>query len=411
MLTSSERRCLLAWHVTLRCNRRCRHCIRLRQVSRPELFRQQENQVQSNHHRANWPASAGSHRSANGFTLIELLVVITIIGILIGLLLPAVQVAREAARRMQCSNNLKQLGIGFHNFECANGGFPPRRFMRSAQGKGGGYAGWGMFLLPYIEQQPLYSAYNWEYDFYDPVNKAVVETKLSVFICPSTARGNGEYITCSGKATVGSANTDKSTMYTVKGYIDYLAPNGISVPTTGWGTSVRTWQNSSNEHQALVDSCITVSGLIGANATDSRVPRKLADIRDGLSTTLLINETAGWPHQFRGRQREQLADFDPANGNGLGNRGSWAGWQSFAYFTYSTDGMMSSSANPTAGDLVSCAVNCYNKTQPYSFHPGGAHVLFCDGSVRFVGENLSPVAFTQIILVDDGQVITDGNIQ
>ena len=86
-----------------------------------------------------------------GFTIVELLVVITIIGILTSLLLPAVQAAREAARRVRCSNNLKQLGIGFHSFAAANGGFPPRRYSRPDEG----YTGWGTFLLPFIEQQNL----------------------------------------------------------------------------------------------------------------------------------------------------------------------------------------------------------------------------------------------------------------
>ncbi len=126
-----------------------------------------------------------------GFTLVELLVVVTIIGMLIALLLPAVQAAREAARRMQCGNNLKQLGVGFHNFANTNGGFPPRRWSRNpdTDGSGGnGYTGWGTFLLPFIEQQPIYDAYKWGYDFYHPANKAVVETQLPVFVCPSTTR-------------------------------------------------------------------------------------------------------------------------------------------------------------------------------------------------------------------------------
>ena len=188
------------------------------------------------------------------FTLVELLVVITIIGILIALLLPAVQAAREAARRMQCGNNLKQLGVGFHNFECANGGFPPRRWNQTmaANGVDNGYTGWGTFLLPYIEQQALYDRYDWKYDFYDPINKAVVETKLSVFICPTTPRDSA--IICSGKATTGSVNPDKSTTFSVNGWIDYLAPNGFSPTTTGWGLSFPTFPDNSNQHQALLDS-------------------------------------------------------------------------------------------------------------------------------------------------------------
>jgi prepilin-type N-terminal cleavage/methylation domain-containing protein/prepilin-type processing-associated H-X9-DG protein len=334
-------------------------------------------------------------RTHEGFTLVELLVVIAIIGMLIGMLLPAVQAAREAARRSQCSNNLKQLGLGFHNFESAQGGFPPRRWSRASSPRGG-CTGWGTFLLPYVEQKGLYDHYNWDYDFYDPVNKSVVETALPVFICPTTPRS--EDIPCTGKATAGSVDTDKSTTFTVNCQIDYLAPNGFIAPTTGWGTGVPVFPNSANMHQAMWDSSPSFTPY-----TESITPRKLKDITDGLSNTLLINETAGWPQQWVGHKRVMP-------NRTLGNRGSWAGWQAFVYLTYSPDGTMSSSANPTAGDLVGCAVNCNNYNQIYSFHPGGAMVLFCDGSVRFVSETLSGLAFAQIVLIDDGQVIADGNI-
>ena len=93
------------------------------------------------------------------------------------------------------------------------------------------------------------------------------------------------------------------------------------------------------------------------------------------------------------------------------NRGSWAGWQSWAYYTYSDDGQYNSGSNPEKGDLLSCTMNRDNQHQMYSFHPGGVMILFCDGSVRFTAEALSPLAFGQIVTIDDGQTIHDPNVQ
>jgi prepilin-type N-terminal cleavage/methylation domain-containing protein len=130
------------------------------------------------------------HRTRHGFTLIELLVTISVIGLLIALLLPAVQSAREAARRIQCANNLKQIGLAMCGYHEAIGTLPPGM-------KGWGWGTWQMFVLPYVEQQPLYNAYNQLGDsrndsalsgllgYMGSANLTVTQTRLSSFTCPS----------------------------------------------------------------------------------------------------------------------------------------------------------------------------------------------------------------------------------
>jgi len=127
-------------------------------------------------------------RRGDAFTLIELLVVIAIIVVLIGLLLPAAQKVREAANRIQCANNLKNVGLALHNFENTHGRFPPGSVQgpyRLAGVPNNSTHGWGPFLLPYLEQQTLANQYHWDKDFYDPVNQPVLTLHLKILQCPS----------------------------------------------------------------------------------------------------------------------------------------------------------------------------------------------------------------------------------
>ena len=132
-----------------------------------------------------------SGRRSPGFTLVELLVVIAIIGILIALLLPAVQAAREAARRAQCSNNMKQIGLAFHNYHDTYRTFPlPTNVSLLSTGGLGTSHSWSLSILPFIEQTSIYDTYNLNLSCWDPVNEAAVDTAIPGYVCPSTPNGD-----------------------------------------------------------------------------------------------------------------------------------------------------------------------------------------------------------------------------
>lgn len=141
-----------------------------------------------------WPSSKQSRRSRTAFTLVELLVVISIIGMLMGLLLPAVQAARETARRMQCQSNLHNIGLALLNYDSAHRQFP----LGATSSK---YHSWGTAILPFLEQAPLYESINLNKDWDDVSNLNLVKTNLSIFECPSSLKkfdGKTDYCGISG---------------------------------------------------------------------------------------------------------------------------------------------------------------------------------------------------------------------
>jgi prepilin-type N-terminal cleavage/methylation domain-containing protein/prepilin-type processing-associated H-X9-DG protein len=267
-----------------------------------------------------------------GFTLIELLVVIAIIAVLIGLLLPAVQKVREAANRMKCSNNLKQLGLALHMHHDTYGGFPAAKQDATLVPKTPVHA-WTPFVLPFIEQDNLFKQYRTDKDWDDAnTNDAnpggVNQVEIKTFLCPSAPAGR-----------VASRN---------RKILDYPTINQITRPNP-FVTN-------------MPKSDPTFIGVLGHN-----VQRRIADVLDGTSTTLLLAESAGR------NQKWEMGKLVSATGT----TGAWA--------NPGTEIVVSGfdPANPT-NKVGPCAINCTNNNEVYAFHPGGANVLFCDGSVRFL---------------------------
>jgi prepilin-type N-terminal cleavage/methylation domain-containing protein/prepilin-type processing-associated H-X9-DG protein len=305
-------------------------------------------------------------RPCRAFTLIELLVVIAIIAILIGLLLPAVQKVRDAAARIQCANNLKQIGLAYHTYHDSYKKFPPS--MYSAQTK---TVGWGLFILPYIEQGNLYSLYNFGYPFYyvDATNginnQAVANTPVTIFQCP--AAQNRDPYTYTFSAT-GSPQVTWQASPADYSPIDSLDPTLLSYLGLSYGTS---------QAQGALQRDLGTS---------------IQSIQDGSSNTLLIAEIAG---------RNQLWQMGAYTGLTLPTTVGQGGW---ADPTSSATTLIGSSTDGTVAP-GSCGINCSNAYGLYSFHSGGANVVYCDGSVRFLSNTTPILTLAYIVTRNGGEVI------
>lgn len=314
-----------------------------------------------------------NRRSA--FTLVELLVVIAIIGVLVALLLPAVQAARESARRTQCNNQMRQIGLAYHNRESTHGAFSPAFVGESAANQGKA-AGWGPFILGYIEQEPLASRYDFKYGYYpasaDPAvvaiqmqNQEVVATPISVFACPSTPTYDRNYT------------------------YNFSYPGYPTISWKGWNADYGPVRGVYDETRAYVGMPTGVD-LTGALKAD--VPTRIADILDGTSHTILIAEIAGRRQVWRRNQR--AVGVETSYGGGWGD---------------STAGAMRLNASTTDGTTWPgpCVVNCTNYYAFYAFHPGGANLAMCDGSVRFAPATMSALVGVSLVSRANGEVVAE----
>lgn len=322
-------------------------------------------------------------RSRVGFTLIELLVVIAIIAVLIALLLPAVQQAREAARRTQCKNNLKQLGLAFHNYHDTYLRFPMGYTLDATNFNA---HAWGTMILPFLEQGNLINRYNYSHTFAAPNppftgmndNQAVVTTPLTVFACPSSPESNRVYTFTLPTGAAGNPfdmtwRAAASDYGAISGVLGRFNDNFIR-PVLGRNLSPRT-------------------GLLYDNRC-----RKMGDVTDGTTNTLLLAEIAGRNSTYRDGRK--ISDWSAP-----GNTNSGGGWGD----VINGENWMAGSLYDGTGDTGPCVINCTNESGrgTYSFHVGGIHVLLCDGSVRFVSENMRNITFAMLVPPNDGEVIGD----
>lgn len=323
-----------------------------------------------------------SRQNRNGFTLIELLVVIAIIAILVALILPAVQQAREAARRTQCRNNLKQIGLAMHNYLGTHKSFPPGQvFVRSVYNwiDATYRTNWAISLLPDIDQTALYKRYDQDADNSGPENRFVHQQHVATYVCPSDARNSGglHVPRLGGMAWRRGQEYRYGSYRGVDGRIE--DPYFRTPDCHGWSTR-RGWH-------CLTDR-LYWRGVFHQVSPGLASCESDVTITDGMSNTLAIGE------RHTPSDRPEFGTFWAHAGRGHSVS---------AVYPYSA-----SFDNVHDGECMSrFAVNA-DKRCRYggwgSYHPMGSNWLFADGRVRFIGISVNSQLMTQMAGIADGEI-------
>jgi prepilin-type N-terminal cleavage/methylation domain-containing protein/prepilin-type processing-associated H-X9-DG protein len=350
----------------------------------------------------------------NAFTLVELLVVIAVIGILVGLLLPAVQSAREAARRMECSNNLKQLGLAIHNYQSALGRFPSGYVsFATRDGVGPPEAaidpltwdaapgwGWGALLLPFIEQNTVSDAIDFRLPIWAPANRPFVATRLQGFLCPSSSGPEQPFVV---RGETAAPLTRYGAPLTL-GRSHYVASHGQE---SCWGEcgSAATGEIFTNIYTGET-TVVPVNGN-AANVADGPFYRNsnvsFRDITDGTSNTIFLGE-----HSSRLSEK------------------TWVGVVPGAFthpqFLTPENGPDAAAtlvlvhAGPSGGELditgtpIIHPVNfpTLHVGQMFAEHPGGGNIAFGDGSVRFIADTVDLILFAELSSMNENELVEQG---
>ena len=343
-------------------------------------------------------------KKVRGFTLIELLVVIAIIAVLVSLLLPAVQQAREAARRTQCKNNLKQLGLALMNYESAYRVFPMEKITAFPAGVDQTYT---LMILPFMDQQPLFDAYNFQVIFADPSQYPVTTATIPLWVCPSAPDAAGRTDPNSVGAQLPAGFPAPPGGYGVSDYLAFsgvraslYVVSGLPMPPI-MCLSVKNVQYPA----PIPPATISQSENRWPCAMHSTQETKISQISDGMSNTLMIGESAGRPSVYRSRLKILIPGVVPSDGWGWADTGASAAVDGSTY-----DGSFQNSAKkavpPTYPTCpipancqtgATCFMNCTNESEFFSFHSGGINVLFADGHVVFLNQDMSAATFGALL--------------